>query len=308
LMLDRCTQIRNRYDHVSLMYSGGYDSHTILKTFVDNNIRLDTILLFQKEYYDNSYDWRPSLNYAKLVKKYKQPWLEIKIVALKANQILDIYNRYKEHWIYKSNKFCAGKSQTWYLLEHQSLIFNQINKKNGIILWGQEKPMLDFHDGCYYARLHDDQVYQYLNTKNGEPFYLSYNFPELYVKQCWMAVNFYESLDAVNNQIIHQNQGGTNIGLSYRKYNLALGRECLQHDMALYKYYTVDWKNNMILDETNRKFTKESIELNRYFNKHDIIIKKYHEGALDYIGSKFGVLPTILSKAYKMKVCQKYKK
>lgn len=40
---ERAKQIRDDYDYVVLMYSGGSDSHNVLETFVNNNIFLDEI-------------------------------------------------------------------------------------------------------------------------------------------------------------------------------------------------------------------------------------------------------------------------
>jgi hypothetical protein len=40
----RATQLRNDYDYIVLFYSGGYDSHNILKTFIDNNLHIDEII------------------------------------------------------------------------------------------------------------------------------------------------------------------------------------------------------------------------------------------------------------------------
>lgn len=39
----RALQIREKYDHIVLNYSGGADSHNILRAFLDNNIKLDEI-------------------------------------------------------------------------------------------------------------------------------------------------------------------------------------------------------------------------------------------------------------------------
>ena len=46
LYLNRAIQIRNNYDYVVLFYSGGADSHSILETFMLNNIFLDEIVIF----------------------------------------------------------------------------------------------------------------------------------------------------------------------------------------------------------------------------------------------------------------------
>lgn len=62
----RAEQIRDRYQYLILYYSGGADSHNILRTFVDNGIKLDEIcvkwpkaLRDGKFYSPNNIDKRP---------------------------------------------------------------------------------------------------------------------------------------------------------------------------------------------------------------------------------------------------------
>jgi hypothetical protein len=42
----RALQLRDAYDHLVLMYSGGVDSWYILNTFIKHNIRLDEIYMY----------------------------------------------------------------------------------------------------------------------------------------------------------------------------------------------------------------------------------------------------------------------
>jgi len=43
LYKDRAQQLRDNYQYLILNYSGGADSHNILRTFIDNNIHLDEV-------------------------------------------------------------------------------------------------------------------------------------------------------------------------------------------------------------------------------------------------------------------------
>ena len=43
LYVERCQQLRDKYDYLILSYSGGADSHEILYTFLENNIFIDEI-------------------------------------------------------------------------------------------------------------------------------------------------------------------------------------------------------------------------------------------------------------------------
>lgn len=49
LYLERAKQLRDQYDYLILAFSGGADSRNILKTFIDNNIKLDEIYTFQSK-------------------------------------------------------------------------------------------------------------------------------------------------------------------------------------------------------------------------------------------------------------------
>lgn len=54
LYRQRAQQIRDKYDYVSLFFSGGLDSTNVLHAFIDNDIQLDEVVMFKPRYY--SYD------------------------------------------------------------------------------------------------------------------------------------------------------------------------------------------------------------------------------------------------------------
>jgi hypothetical protein len=312
LMLARCLQLREKYNHLSLMYSGGYDSHAILMTFIKHKIRLDRIICVEKEYYDNSYDWAYSVPFAKWVKKEYQPWLEIFTPKYTQKEIAKIYNELGDEWIYYTNNHLMGKSQAIYLLErfHTEYISDyKKNKKNSAWIMGKEKPSLDFYQDNFYAQIWDSfAIWDYSLSDHAEPFYISYDMPKLYVKQCWMAVNFYENLQNFNHKFLHINQSSACGDQAYRDYNLALGRECLQHDVAMYKTSVNDWRGDFI----TRGESKKLVEHNSKFEKG--IFKKFIRG-IDVLNQdilpKFGgvsALPTIGGKKYLIKKYKKQKK
>lgn len=47
LYKQRAQQIRDKYDYVSLFFSGGVDSTNVLHAFIDNGIRLDEVVMFK---------------------------------------------------------------------------------------------------------------------------------------------------------------------------------------------------------------------------------------------------------------------
>lgn len=305
LMLARCLQLREKYNHLSLMYSGGYDSHAILMTFIKHKIKLDRIICFVKEYYDNSYDWGPSTKFAGYVQKEHQPWLEIFTPRYTQDDIANVYKELGDEWIYYTNNHLMGKSQAIYLLERFNPDYIQDraqNKKNSAWIMGKEKPSLDFYQDNFYAQIWDAfAIWDYSLSDYAVPFYISYDMPDLYVKQCWMAVNFYTKLDNFSNEFLHFNQSSACGDQAYRDYNLALGRECLPHEMAMYKQYVNDWRGDFVTRGESRRLVdhnrRSAPDVFKKFIRgvdslyHDII-PKYNSGTS---------LPTIGGKKYLMK-------
>ena len=310
LMLARCLQLREQYDHVSICYSGGYDSHAILLTFLKHNIKIDRIICFVKEYYDNSYDWGPGLEFAKWVKQEKQPWLEIFAPKYTQDDIAKVYRELGDEWIYYANNHNMGKSQAIYLLERFNLDYLKNNTKtNSVWIMGKEKPSLDFYQGNFYAQIWDSfAIWDYSLSNHAEPFYISYDMPKLYVKQCWMAAKFYESLENFTHEFLHFNQSSACGNQAYRDYNLALGRECLPHEVAMYKTYVNDWRGDFLTRGESRRLVEHNqsaeVDIFHKFKQgvdalNEDIIPKYASGKS---------LPTLGGKKYFIKQYKKHVK
>jgi hypothetical protein len=132
--------------------------------------------------------------------------------------------------------------------------------------------------------------------------------PELYVKQCWLAVNYYETLDNFDHEFLHLNQSSSCVGQSYRDYNLALGRECLAHEKAMYKSYVGDWGGNFVTKEESRRLVEHNQQheqdiFHKFIRGVDIlnydVMSKYQTGQS---------LPTIGGKKYLMKSSEQINK
>ena len=52
LYRQRAQQLRDKYDYLSLYYSGGVDSTNVLHAFIDNNILLDEIVMYRPKLLD----------------------------------------------------------------------------------------------------------------------------------------------------------------------------------------------------------------------------------------------------------------
>lgn len=219
LYKERAQQIRDAYDHVVLFFSGGVDSWNILKTFVDNKIKLDEIYIFGAFKAEESkidqlgndrtpgYYTREVKNALPLVKKLVDnhgvkvnlyDWTDDIVNGVddldwfwKAGTRFgpDVLGRFKFHKKFK---------------EHNALIHR--GKKVGFV-FGIDKPRLLRDDHSIYFAFLDvimttgnmptnDILGEY--WENDEFFYWTPNMPELAIKQSHVVLNWLKSNNKVH--------------------------------------------------------------------------------------------------------------
>lgn len=69
----RATQIRNKYNKVGILFSGGTDSTTVLSSFLDNKILIDFIVVLD---HSGDSNFKPFYNAKKLIQWIKDKWPE----------------------------------------------------------------------------------------------------------------------------------------------------------------------------------------------------------------------------------------
>jgi len=200
----RATQIRDKYDYIVLFYSGGFDSHNILKTFVDNGLHLDEVL-------SNI----PSLDIAstqtleykvftsKKIEKYKQllPNTVFRLVEYRDMLLGELINQrdilYNLNHRYTANHLVKNIYKRM-IPAHRSLV--EAGKKI-CYLFGVDKPMIVNHDGEYFSRFSELAVCNYVLPKlqfdrndeiKYEFFYWSPDCVPLLIKQAHLAKKYYK--------------------------------------------------------------------------------------------------------------------
>ena len=202
----RALQIREKYDYVSLFFSGGVDSGNILRTFVDNNILLDEVVMFlPKSFKPNKNDLSAD-----------NGWSEIEFAAIPFIKSLNMDSRTKIRIIdtetaassfvsindsrdgYASQTSLSLYSFIRLAVSTQDSIWNSMYASGKTIchLQGIDKPNLTVEHGRYFFRFFD-----YINKSPEstgrsdlsemidkyavhEPFYWTPDFPEIVIKQC----------------------------------------------------------------------------------------------------------------------------
>lgn len=214
----RALQLRDAYDHLVLFYSGGVDSWNILKTFVDNNIRIDEIYMFgafeaeEKKISSLGYSRDPGY-YTREIKQ-SLPLVK-KLVAdrnIKVNvfdwtrHILDAANDLDWIWTagVRFDPTCMVRSKFHKIFrEHNELLHK--GKKVGFV-YGVDKPRLLRDDNTIYFAFLDvimttgtlpsnDILGEY--WENDEYFYWSPNLPELAIKQSHTVVKWLQSQNKI---------------------------------------------------------------------------------------------------------------
>ena len=219
LYLERALQLREAYDHLVLLYSGGVDSWYILKTFIKNNIKLDEIYMYgpfeaeEKEYNKLGKDRSPGY----YTREIKQSIPLLKKLVEGHNIKINIFDWTKHileaandrDWFWNAgvrfDPTCMVRSKFHKIFrEHNELLHK--GKRVGFV-YGIDKPRLLRDDNSiYFAFLDVIMTTGVLPTndilgeywENDEYFYWSPNLPELAIKQSHTVVNYLKSTNNIN--------------------------------------------------------------------------------------------------------------
>ena len=203
----RCEQLRENYDHLILVYSGGADSDNILNFFIENNIRLDEVVSYMD--YEGSQNRLSQFN-AEIfevaipkIKKIQEKQPLLKHTIIDTTQLtLKKFSSLNLDLIYNQNTttgtFSTIKDEMKMTQKHWREMFS-IGKKVGFI-WGVDKPkvLVDDDLNCNYifacagiAAAITPAMQRRNNTwEFDELFYWSPDFPKIPIKQAHIIKNF----------------------------------------------------------------------------------------------------------------------
>lgn len=231
LYKERAQQLRDNYDHLVLFYSGGVDSGYILKTFVENDIKLDEIFLFgafeqEKKHFGRvGYSKEPGF-YTREIEYIAKPL--IKKLIQKQNIKVNVYDweedllkaAHNGDWFWEAGcRFAPDvlmRSQFHNIFhEHNNMLHK--GKKVGFI-YGVDKPRL-YRDDTSIKFSFLDIILTIGNTnanditgaewENDEYFFWNPNFPDIPIKQAHMVAEHLKLTGNVN-LIPHLNNHGGN--------------------------------------------------------------------------------------------------
>ena len=229
LYLERVNQLRSKYDYLVLMYSGGIDSHTILETFLKNNVHLNEICTFttekvehrsskfNQEVFKAAVPYVKSLDLTKLGTKFR-------LVDI-TDMIINMYNdefHFEHHHLYNQ-----GAGPQWVNATRSHITKSKIedhmklteNGKSVCYIWGFDKPRVAIEDNKYYCKFVDNcidlNMRQYVNRSTlkdkfgnfyDEAFYISREFPKITIKQVHALFKAIKSISYKDPILVSQDE------------------------------------------------------------------------------------------------------
>lgn len=217
LYRQRAQDIRNRYDYLVLMYSGGVDSHTVLETFLNNGIKLDEVLSFgntdvedkstkmNQEVFNKAIPFIQQLDLNRLGIKHR--FVEIGDIMI--DQYNDNYHFENFHY------YTNGAANNWCIAVRSHVFKSKISDhmklaeqgKSICYIWGFDKPSIGHIDGNWCFRYVDSLVdlgarqfnnrvilKERFSNFHDEPFYISREFPQISIKQAHLLVKYMQTI------------------------------------------------------------------------------------------------------------------
>ena len=284
LVDQRVKELRDRYNYLCLWYSGGYDSQTILDSFVRTGTRLDEILIFGRPWIKPvqgvNIEQEDPKNYSVFVKNNFQPWLKITIINFDPNTATKFYRKHKLDWIYHDVGhypwFSKTSRQTVDRFQDDFQRLTEITGRRDIE--GSDKPLVDLRDGKWYVQINDRSLNWHMDTDR-ELFYISPEATKIYIKQAWLAIKWFESRPECSHKFVHEVQSQKYDDATYQSWNLGFGRK-----KSRSRFEQVGFIKRYFNSSTN---THESYWLKEYASKDNLDSFKIWKKGLQYIGQTY---------------------
>lgn len=242
----RAQQLRDKYDYLILNYSGGSDSHNILCTFLEFNIKLDMIYiqwpmsLMDKGLYTPNIKDTTNFNFHSewdFVIKKDLEWLSKKHPEIKI-EIGDWVENVKESY-YDDDLLLNNVTNLPSIARAQKQ--NTFSETEGKLanlglkvasIYGVDKPLFGFKNNKGYFRLPDNACMAQPNPENPnglEYFYFTPDMPEILILQSYHLLKY------------KQNPGNKNfvrdLQLNYHDWYIDFHEACETHKLVCYPYW-----------------------------------------------------------------------
>ena len=189
LCFERCRQLRDKYDWLTLYFSGGSDSETVLQSFIHSGVHLDEVVTNVFKIKDDD----PPLPDVELaVKKLKSYSALIPKTKITINNLSrDVFLKFnkKQMWIDSTFNGTIGNFRRMTLPVLQELGQKVVlpNTRIGHIFAENKPHLIKKEDGYYAVWATNIGVGQWADW-----FFTSLDLPKLHIKQCYMVKNYFK--------------------------------------------------------------------------------------------------------------------
>jgi hypothetical protein len=238
LYKQRALQIREKYDYLILMFSGGSDSANVLDTFIDNGIFIDEV----RTYYPIKrispvvatldpkhplglafeYIWAALPRLKKL--EQQSPKTKITVVDISDTLQTSIVNEKEMERSLEANLTVPNYHSIKMIFQTDDTerYVDEIKKQNVAVIYGADRPSLDMIDGSLYFFFTDAGCscsctdYRTQSNLSRVNFYWSKDAPLIPIKQSHMIKN----LLASNKKLFDISNGHNRFGYHLHQSNL----------------------------------------------------------------------------------------
>jgi hypothetical protein len=192
----RAQSLRQKYKKIIVMYSGGYDSHNILMSFLENDIPVDAICSFynslNREPDDHiNIEW--SVQTWPRIQRIREKYPKVDFFRIDTSQnSLDMIDIHADDWKYLGRG--AMNPSTLGLSYLHTLLPQQYQGDDTVMLFGIEKPRLRYKNGEFIYNFYDICFRPpFYRESQIEYFYWSPDCPELIIKQAQIVKKYWSS-------------------------------------------------------------------------------------------------------------------
>lgn len=251
----RAQQLREKYRYLRVWYSGGADSHTVLLTFLKNNIFIDEIIVYRQSPSDqfelltpaNAEQNKAAIPFLKQIQP-QIPNTKITILDIGRSNFEQFYSDPDCFERFTHIEFYIDYQMTYDANPFLLLDSDYCDIK------GIDKPRIMMEDERYFSFQYDGLYQMQVPWRQEIPlecFYITPDYAELHLKQCHLAKNCVESLDACCRYPLWESTSSLGYGKGptiFSPKHQSYIQEAKDHAPELWKNYKmalhIEQKNN----------------------------------------------------------------
>lgn len=272
LLKQRAQQLREQYSELSLLFSGGRDSFTVLETFSKNNIHLDNVILLLSEYgatWDRDLGNWDYIHVAKpILKEY-----ELLLPKTKFSYIIERNLKSLDDFDYHIQ---TNGLNTKFRIFMPTSLEHYWKSHNHTYITGCLEPRVCFYDNSWHFEIWDtDNPETYRNLRNTVPFFTHPDFPQLHSKQCHL----------VKKYLINKGEKNNELGVDSLDYLQSVGADPNSNikNLLCRDTHPLIEKYSLIKGQKRSKFM--------YLNTLKTLSKDYRKKFIDLHNYKIGGIP-----------------